>query len=359
MTMYGMGFNPHIFTGKFPMPTYVKHIEVGLNHLQQWVWKYATQEPALSLHLARTPITESSKTQDKFIQYLENIINHHQLRSIGIHLTGQRTDNIGRFGFSSHFVPDLTSVKQAKRFLSKMHSTFSTPIWLENANFYSESPQQIINTLNVTNNIAEESNCDLIIDLSHLAIDAHNVGLEPLILLGAVNWNRAVELHLSGITQGYDKTWHDNHSVKVHSVVWQLLEESLKLIPEDRQDVTYTIEHTDPGWINSTDTLISDFAKLRTIMSTHKHSKKNVSCSTKAECYAISYLKKISKTKFPDVAKKLGHELFDNMLVNWVNEVISDSKRVALTRCEIPEHEMEQVRILGKDFIQYLSKEVP
>ncbi|MBI6549735.1 hypothetical protein [Xenorhabdus lircayensis] len=59
---------------------------------------------SLSLHISRSPITECNSHQDMFIQEkLVPIKKDCRIKSFGFHLCGDRCENIGVLGFSSHY----------------------------------------------------------------------------------------------------------------------------------------------------------------------------------------------------------------------------------------------------------------
>jgi hypothetical protein len=93
------------------IPESVVYMELGIKELELWRVHRLTSQIDLSLHIARTPITESLDAQDRFISKLSEILSRDQkkeaanIKSIGVHLMGRRDSGIGRYGFSSHQVP--------------------------------------------------------------------------------------------------------------------------------------------------------------------------------------------------------------------------------------------------------------
>lgn len=188
MIIYGVGYNPAFTNKKLLIPECAALMELGIAEYRRTSKKFINKKIDFSLHLARTPITECNKNQDRFIKYLQGECIDPSLKSIGIHLTGKRHHGIGQFGFSSHFIPSLESKKQAIRFIKDIKTSLNLPVWIENASFYSSSVEEILETWEMITSICNESNAKLIIDLSHLLIDAKNNAIDPLILLGAIPW---------------------------------------------------------------------------------------------------------------------------------------------------------------------------
>lgn len=156
--------------------------------------------------------------------------------------------------------------------------------------------------------ICKESNAGLIVDLSHLYIDAKNNKFDPLILLGKIPWQYLVEIHLSGIIEAKDGVYHDGHSEPVNKEIWNLLMICLEqLVPCDK-NLVLTIEHTVPSWGAKNETYLEDFAYLKTLVENINHV--SHSQSEYAPIYARNYLKKLLYQWLPELEYAL---LYDEL----------------------------------------------
>lgn len=361
--MYGAGYNSLFLSDKLPIPAMVNFVELGIADYQKFIKISTAKGLDLSLHLARTPITERDNTQDMFVQYIHSeffsgVISNNQIKSIGIHLIGERQDDIGKFGFSSNFVPSLRSEKQAIRFIKTMSSVTHLPTWIENANFYSNSIEEILTTWKTIANICQESNAGLIVDLSHLLIDAKNNDLDPLILLGSVPWQFLSEIHLSGLIQACNGSWHDGHSESVHKNVWDLLDICLGCLIKHDKDLVVTIEHTSPAWAMHQDTYTHDFLQLQSYISKNREmpsSKSNDSLG-----YATSYLKKLLKQRLPDLTNIMENKKinFNEVFDLWIKSVSQQNKRIVMTIEEVPPQERNSVTVAVEGFSNFIDQVV-
>jgi hypothetical protein len=364
----GAGYNPgYLLTDpqkKLSLPKSVTHIELGLSEFVRWINSNPVYPGNLSLHLARTAITEGKEEQDRFIQHLKSnlfnkdLFSEERLVSIGVHLIGSRSEGIGRYGFSSHYKPLATLEKRAIRFVNEIQDQLGLPVWIENANFYSHSVSDILDSWKSVERICRSTKACLIADLSHLFIDASNNGLNPSILLGAVPWDLVVELHLSGIIEGPDGAFHDGHSVEVHDQVWQLLDNCLNSLITTEQSVIVTIEHTDPCWIQCQQKHDSDFSRLIDIVK-----QRRIPCNraSSADEYAKSYLKKLLRQWIPKLAPACEQRQisFNNLVDNWIEEVtIKEGKRIAFTADEIPKEELSEVYIAAQSFVGFAKDKI-
>lgn len=329
------GFNPCFLDASLSIPDNVSLIELGVSAFQSLGednLKKIFLSKSLSLHIARSAITECKINQDYYIEnVLQQEIKNTQVISIGFHLCGDRTENIGRYGFTSHYVSDEEKEKNAIRFLKEIQNKYKLPTWIENSNFYSKKPSDIVKSILSANFISKESNSKQIVDISHMIINAVNCNCDPSFLLGFIDWSSVSEIHLSGIVQGKDGVLHDGHSEKVAKRAWALLKEILKLEILDSE--TYiNIEHTDATWCEKSEVFYSDFLELKEIIFESERIDRNVSLDK--DSYGASFLKKILLSK---ISNKLKLENFYGkkmslMIDEWIEYVNEHEIILSLTQ---------------------------
>lgn len=328
------GYNHHIYTGELLPHNDVCIIELGFKAYNTVFLKKALprllEKMQLSLHISRSPITESMQCQDSFIdEKLLGLKEDKRIISIGFHLCGDRSDNIGQFGFSSHYNKNEGSENNAIQFLKKVRQYTEKDVWLENANFYSSSVNEIIQNWKSFNHIVKESGAGSIIDLSHLIIDCQNNGICPSMMIGFIDWESVVEIHLSGIVIGKDGSFHDGHGSQVHDLVWVMLENLLKAKLID-DSVIYNIEHSDGNWLEKIDIYNNDFEKLKgTLGKNFSEGERN----EKSKEYATLYLKKLLIQEVENIEEI--SEFFktstSDLLNEWIEHIMKIEKRIALS----------------------------
>lgn len=364
MYKFGAGFNPCFLgaseSSSLTIPDFISVVELGLAEYPLWCFKNNKQQ--LSLHLSRTPICENSHKQDTFINFLKQKIFDEvklssKILSIGLHLIGDRYSGIGRFGFSTHFKTTHQNISQAIRFITLLSETFQIPVWLENANFYSTSSSEILETWESISFILAQTNARLILDLSHLLIDSLNNRILPEIVLGAIPRKSISEVHLSGVIQSKDGIYHDGHSVPVPSIVWTLFYRLLSDIIINPTEIVFTIEHTDPRWINKKEVFYADFKKLlnfvlnKPLLNSHDLQKNS-------ETYAKNYLKKLLNGWCKEEISQLnirGIE-FDSVFEEWINYATKNDRKIALTFEEVPKEEWDSVSFAKKSFKEFIRE---
>ena len=360
MFKIGAGYNrlfaATLLENHLEIPQGVELIELGLEELRQWKKSAYYQDIPLSLHLARSPITEGYSIQKKFLNEIKTRLGDQVLTSVGFHLTGTRDSGIGALGFSSHYLPNKTSENRAISFLKAAQDTFNTPIWLENANFYSAGANEIFNNWLSVTKILKSTGTSLILDLSHMIIDSANVGLNDHSVIGLIPWEKVSEFHVSGITQSKDGALHDGHNQRVDQRVWKLLEEIMHLVPHTEKPIYVTVEHTDPDFVSKKHEYYNDFTQVLALIGAPKRIPRNQ--KSHAQNYARSYLCRILKKRYPLLEASLSKRnlLLSSLTSEWVDDTHSKGFRIVLSESERYPFEKSKVRSIDQDFLPYLKE---
>ncbi len=329
-------YNPAFYDGRLAPVPKVELMELGFLAYNK-IFKNEKNYPdiykniSLSLHISRSPITENKEYQDIFIsEKLTDIKFDDKVISVGFHLCGNRVKNIGKLGFSSHYQYSELKENNAINFIINVQEHIEKEVWIENANFYSSSPIEVIENWKSFSRIISKTSTKSIIDLSHLIIDCSNNNIEPSMIIGYINWDSVTEVHLSGIIKGRDGTLHDGHGNPVSDEVWDLLTR-LNYCGLLKDNLYYNIEHSDSTWVNNSHIYQNDFNKVESILKscTEYTNKKENSLS-----YAKSYIKKILSEEVSNLKEIAIHfntsqkELLDS----WLKDVLESTWRLSLSR---------------------------
>lgn len=143
-------------------------------------------------------------------------------------------------GATNTYEPTAKNKEHAFNFVTALQSEVGLPVWLENANFYSNGSEQVLQSWEHIKMLCQETGCGIIVDLAHLVVEANNNGLPAKVILGSIPWSDVKEIHLSGITYGQDGSMHDGHNHSIPDSIWTVLETSLLLLPEKNLDLSTT-----------------------------------------------------------------------------------------------------------------------
>lgn len=204
--MPGLGFNPAFLSGAISWPKACRYLEAGTSVVMKpdLLREIMRKVPQVSLHLARVPMCEPEIVQDAFLDGLFESLPP-GLHSIGVHLCGPYQQDMGHLGLSTMFHPNSENRTRAERFLSLAKARadeHSCAFLVENANFYEDSAESALDGIQYVGDLCTRLGVDLILDVAHLVMAAHNVGLEPNFFLGRFPLRHVKVIHLSGIREG-------------------------------------------------------------------------------------------------------------------------------------------------------------
>lgn len=349
----GAGYNPALYAGSLELPKNVELLEFGL---AEYNYVVATFEKKinLSLHVARSPITEEKQTQVKYLEKLKEKINNHSLYSIGFHLSGERNSGIGRYGFSSHYTDSSTKRENAIRFIKASQDLFQIPVWIENANFYSDSFNEVLKNFSAITDIVYKTDAKLIIDLTHLYIDVRNVGGNIFEIIDAIPWSDVAEIHLSGMIVGKDGVLHDGHSKPISEKIFSLFS-AINENYLDYSNLFVTAEHTDRDWMNHQEQYYQDFHKI-TGMLNRKRDRLEPKKNATEDQYARRYLHKIIETRYPALKNHMDEYSFHQIIEQWMDSIIYNTNNYIVLNDEEMLDNDEKAILLHKDFKRYITE---
>jgi len=369
----GAGYNPGFIAPKnnnlgierLSIPSEVSYIELGFDELDRVLASgVGFNGIDISIHVSRTPITEPKQVQDKYIAFMVDkmlvcVSKGVRIVSVGVHLTGKRSDGIGALGFSSHYYPSPESEQRAVYFLRTLSEKLALPILVENANFYSPTIRHVVDSWRSVRDICKLAQATMIFDVSHAIIDVANNNQSPKTILGLVPWEYVSEIHLSGIITARDGSKHDGHSERISAEVWEIFDACLDVYLDDmKPSVIVTVEHSDICWTQKQDQYVDDFSKLLEKVGSERS---NFSRSEDSYKYASSYLSKLLSRWFPIVADQCDKKgfIYRELVSEWVDKVVNqDGKRISLTRSEVPEFEKEDVEVAQTGFIKFVKERI-
>ena len=101
-------------------------------------------------------------------------------------------------------------------------------IAIENASYYA-APGQQMTEQEFLLAVLEEADCNLLLDINNIQVNAINHSYEPLAFLGAMPEKRIAYLHVAGHYTEAEDLRIDTHGDQVSEPVWALLAESYRL----------------------------------------------------------------------------------------------------------------------------------
>ena len=101
-------------------------------------------------------------------------------------------------------------------------------IAVENISYYA-APYQVLAEIDFLRAVLEEADCDLLLDVNNLFVNAINHGYDAAGYLAAIPAERVVYLHVAGHYDEAADLKIDTHGAAVKGAVWALLEQAYRL----------------------------------------------------------------------------------------------------------------------------------
>ncbi|WP_395603183.1 DUF692 domain-containing protein [Pseudomonas sp. B21128] len=96
---------------------------------------------------------------------------------------------------------------------------------VENVSYYA-APRQDMDEVTFTNAVLREADCDLLLDVNNVYVNAINHGFDPQAFLARIEPGRVVGMHVAGHFDESDSLRIDTHGASVKPQVWSLLAEA-------------------------------------------------------------------------------------------------------------------------------------
>jgi uncharacterized protein (UPF0276 family) len=114
------------------------------------------------------------------------------------------------------------AVRHVARRIRQAQDVLERRIAVENVSYYA-APYQALAEIDFLRAVLEEADCDLLLDLNNLVVNAINHGYDAVAWLDAVPAERVVCLHVAGHYDEAPDLKIDTHGTRVKDDVWALL----------------------------------------------------------------------------------------------------------------------------------------
>lgn len=230
-----------------------------LYFLDQIAERYPMAMHGVSMNIGNTDALDREYLQQ--IKALKNRVNAHWLSD---HLCWTGTN-----GSNAHDLLPLPyteeTINHVVRRIEQVQDFLGCRMLIENVSSYVSYKQSEMTEWQFLNEIAERSDCLLLLDINNIYVSAVNHEFDPLDYLLAVKPERVQQFHLAGHSD-YGDYIIDTHDMPVCHAVWLLYARAVERFPE----VTFMIERDDN--IPPLKELLAELELAREI---HKLAKKN------------------------------------------------------------------------------------
>lgn len=158
-----------------------------------------------------------------FLQEVRVFLDHHRVEHYSEHLSYCSDDghlyDLLPLPFTEEAVHHVAArIRQSQDILGRR-------LAVENVSYYA-APRQDMDEVTFTNAVLREADCDLLLDVNNVYVNAINHGFDPQAFLARIEPGRVVGMHVAGHFDESDSLRIDTHGASVKPQVWSLLAEA-------------------------------------------------------------------------------------------------------------------------------------
>lgn len=158
-----------------------------------------------------------------FLQEVRVFLDHHRVEHYSEHLSYCSDDghlyDLLPLPFTEEAVHHVAArIRQSQDILGRR-------LAVENVSYYA-APRQDMDEVTFTNAVLREADCDLLLDVNNVYVNAINHGFDPQDFLARIEPGRVVGMHVAGHFDESDSLKIDTHGASVKPQVWSLLAET-------------------------------------------------------------------------------------------------------------------------------------
>jgi uncharacterized protein (UPF0276 family) len=125
---------------------------------------------------------------------------------------------------------DDESVRNTAARIAAVQDLFGERILVENSATYMAFERSSMSEVEFVNAVLAEADCDLLLDVNNVYVNATNHGFDPVVYLEGLPRERVAQMHLAGYDDHGDYLI-DAHGSRVSPEVWELYEKAVALFP--------------------------------------------------------------------------------------------------------------------------------
>ena len=196
---------------------------VGIGGQLGKAFRALTERYPFVLHGLSLSIGGPSPLDEAFIRQVKAFMETHNIKIYSEHLSycsdGGHLYDLMPIPFSEEAVSYV-----AER-IKRVQDILGQRIAIENISYYATTGQQMAE-IDFINAVLDEADCDLLLDVNNVYVNAANHGYEPLAFIKALPGERISYLHVAGHYREADDLIVDTHGAEVVDPVWQLLDQT-------------------------------------------------------------------------------------------------------------------------------------
>ena len=200
-----------------------------------WIGIGGRYGAALEALSARHPLTchglslslgGTAPLDDTFLARTRRFLDQHQVSLYSEHLSYCTDDGHLYDLMPIPFTEEAVHHVAAR--ISRVQDALGRRIAVENVSYYA-APYQAMDEVDFVNAVLSEADCDLLLDVNNIYVNAINHGYDARDFLARMPSARIVSYHVAGHYDEADDLKVDTHGAPVKEAVWSLLEAAYRL----------------------------------------------------------------------------------------------------------------------------------
>lgn len=142
------------------------------------------------------------------------------------HVAGAETHDLLPLPFTDE------AVLRAAARIKELSEALELPLAVENVSAYLRAPGGVMEEATFVRRVVEEAGCHLLLDVNNVFVNAVNFRLDARAYVQALPLDRVIQIHVAGHDEEIaGELLIDSHGSPVIDAVYQLLEDTLRLMP--------------------------------------------------------------------------------------------------------------------------------
>lgn len=180
----------------------------------------------VSLHGVGMSLGSADPLDERYLDEVRDLARRISPASVSDHLCWS-----GVHGVNFHDLLPLPHDEATGRYVAgrirAVQERLGRRILLENVSTYLNLRGATMTEWEFVTFVAEEADCDLLLDVNNVFVNAANHGFEPIEYLEGLPARRVKEIHLGAARREDDGLWVDTHAGPILDEVWAIYDEAL------------------------------------------------------------------------------------------------------------------------------------
>lgn len=236
--MLGIGFrkdfSEEFLTGNQLKPDFIEVAPenwMGIGGYWKKVFKEVTQKYPLFTHGLSLSVGSPDELDYDFLKNLKRFLDEYKPLVYSEHLSFSKSDNAHLYDLLPiPFTQD--AVQHVSKRIRQVQEFLEQKITIEIVSYYTPVAAEM-SELEFVNAVLAEANCDLLLDVNNVYVNAFNHQYDPKAFIKNLDLNRVKYIHMAGHTKVADDLIIDTHGEAIIDPVYDLFDYSMGLIQRD------------------------------------------------------------------------------------------------------------------------------